>query len=132
MMTTFSISTPALLFPGITLLMLAYTNRFLALSALIRNLHDRFKEGKEEGIIRGQIVNLRKRLTLVKAMQAAGVLSFFFCLVSMTLIYFDQPVWAFSIFGISLVCLMLSLLISLWEITISTGALKIELEDMEK
>jgi len=131
-MNNFSITTPALLFPAITLLMLAYTNRFLALSSLVRNLHAMFKEGKEEGTIRGQIKNLRKRLNLVKNMQAAGALAFFLCLVSMMFVYFEKPVLAFIIFGISLLCLMFSLLLSLWEISISTGALEIELKDMEK
>ncbi len=74
-----SINTPALLFPAITLLMLAYTNRFLALSTLIRNLHGKYKQGFEDPeLLRGQIKNLKRRMTLIKQMQATGVISFFY------------------------------------------------------
>ena len=73
-----SINTPALLFPAITLLMLAYTNRFLAMATLIRNLNAKYKLGQENGAhIKEQVKNLRRRLTLIKQMQASGVSSFF-------------------------------------------------------
>ena len=126
-----SINTPALLFPAITLLMLAYTNRFLALAALIRKLHSRYQDSKKHRDLKEQIVNLRRRLTLVKQMQAAGVLSFFFCVLSMLFIYFEYEVWAYSIFALSLIFLLVSLGLSLDEIYISTRALEIELKDME-
>lgn len=127
-----SINTPALLFPAITLLMLAYTNRFLALSTLIRNLHSKYKQGLENGeVLRGQIKNLKRRMTLIKQMQATGVLSFFFCVLCMFFFYLEQEVLAYSIFGISLVLLLISLALSLNEIFISTKALEIELGDME-
>jgi hypothetical protein len=68
-----SINTPALLFPAITLLMLAYTNRFLALSTLIRNLHAQYKQSPaDHPQIKDQIRNLSKRLVLIKRMQASG------------------------------------------------------------
>jgi Protein of unknown function (DUF2721). len=38
-----NLTTPALLFPAISLLLLAYTSRFLALAALMRELHVRYK-----------------------------------------------------------------------------------------
>jgi hypothetical protein len=126
-----SINTPALLFPAITLLMLAYTNRFLALSTLIRNLHTKYKQGLEDGdLIREQIKNLRKRLTLIKYMQASGITSFFCCVLCMMFFYFTLEVWAYSIFGLSLGFLLLSLILSFNEIYISTKALEIELKDM--
>ena len=127
-----SINTPALLFPAITLLMLAYTNRFLALATLIRNLHAKYKtisEGRE--IIQPQIKNLKRRLVLVKQMQAAGILSFFLCVLAMLFIYLQFNAWGASVFGLSLVFLLLSLALSLNEIFISTRALDIELRDME-
>lgn len=127
-----SINTPALLFPAITLMMLAYTNRFLALATLIRNLHTKYKQvGEEKEIIKEQIKNLRKRLMLVKQMQASGITSFFFCVLSMLFLYFEYQTWATGLFGISLVFLLLSLALSLNEIYISTKALEIELKDME-
>ena len=128
-----SINTPALLFPAITLLMLAYTNRFLALATLIRNLHTKYQKVPEErDIIRRQIKNLKRRLVLVKQMQASGIFSFFICVLSMLLIYLEHEGWATGIFGLSLIFLLLSLALSLNEIFISTRALDIELKDMEE
>lgn len=129
----FSINTPALLFPAITLLMLAYTNRFLALATLIRNLNAQYKQvGEERGIIREQIKNLKRRLVLIKQMQGAGITSFFFCVLCMLFFYLNQQIWASVTFGASLLFLLLSLALSLNEIFISTRALEIELKDMEK
>lgn len=129
----FSINTPALLFPAITLLMLAYTNRFLALATLIRNLHAQYKQvGEEREIIREQIKNLKRRLVLTKQMQGAGIISFFICVLCMLFFYLDQKMWASVTFGGSLLFLLLSLALSLNEIFISTRALEIELKDMEK
>lgn len=126
-----SINTPALLFPAITLMMLAYTNRFLALATLIRNLHSKYKQIQEDReILRAQIANLKRRLVLVKQMQATGIISFFFCVLSMLSFYLQYESWAFGIFGLSLLSLLLSLGLSLNEIFISTRALEIELRDM--
>jgi hypothetical protein len=126
-----SINTPALLFPAITLMMLAYTNRFLALATLIRNLHAKYKQINEDReIIKAQIANLNRRLVLVKQMQGMGIISFFFCVLSMLFFYFDRESWAFGIFGLSMLSLLVSLALSLNEIFISTRALEIELKDM--
>jgi hypothetical protein len=126
-----SINTPALLFPAITLLMLAYTNRFLALATLIRNLHAKYKTIHEDReIIKAQIRNLSRRLMLIKQMQASGISSFFLCVLSMLFFYLDYQFIAFTTFGLSLVLLLLSLALSLNEIYISTKALDIELKDM--
>ena len=120
-----------MLFPAITLLMLAYTNRFLALATLIRNLHAKYKQIHEDReIIKAQITNLKRRLVLVKQMQAMGIISFFFCVLSMLSFYLEFERWAVAIFGVSLLSLLLSLALSLNEIFISTRALEIELKDM--
>lgn len=133
METQISINTPALLFPAITLLMLAYTNRFLALASLIRNLHTQYKQvGEERTIIREQIRNLNKRLLLVKQMQGSGIISFFLCVLCMLFIFLDYQLLAYSVFGLSLLFLLLSLALSLNEIFISTRALELELKDMLK
>lgn len=130
-MNQISINTPALLFPAITLLMLAYTNRFLALATLIRNLHAKYKEKHEDReLVKAQIKNLRRRLSLIKQMQASGISSFFCCVLCMLFFYIEHEVWAYSIFGLSLGLLLLSLVLSLNEIYISTRALEIELKDM--
>jgi hypothetical protein len=127
-----SLNTPALLFPAITLLMLAYTNRFLALAKLIRDLHAKYKLIHEErDIIREQIKNLKTRLILIRRMQSTGIFSFFLCVLSMLFVYFQHSDWAVVTFGASLFSLLLSLGLSLREIAISTRALEIELKDME-
>src|SRR5882757_128152 len=97
----FTIDTPALLFPAITLLMLAYTNRFLALATLIRNLHGKYKQVPEDRtIIHEQIKNLKRRLELIKQMQAGGILSFFLCVLCMLFVYFSYEMMAFVTFGL--------------------------------
>ncbi|MBA4144360.1 MAG: DUF2721 domain-containing protein [Azospira oryzae] len=127
-----SINTPALLFPAITLLMLAYTNRFLGLASLIRSLNEKYKTAPEDHlIIKEQIHNLRRRLTLIKQMQAFGIMSFFLCVLCMLLFFFQKEIWASAIFGMSLIALLISLALSLNEIFISTRALELELKNME-
>ena len=126
-----SINTPALLFPAISLLMLAYTNRFLALASLIRNLHATYKDHtNKEGVLQ-QIKNLRLRLRLIRLMQFFGILSLILCVLSMFFVYEQMPVWANSLFALSLVAMLVSLFLSLSEIQISTKALEIELSDMK-
>ena len=127
-----SISTPALLFPAITLLLLAYTNRFLAIATLIRNLHAKYKMDPSHSIIQGQINNLRTRMNMIKHMQAFGVLSFVLTVICMFLLFQKFSLWANLVFGASLISLLISLVISLIEIQISTKALSLELSDMEK
>jgi len=125
-------TTPALLFPAISLLLLAYTNRFLALANLVRKLHDEYKSGEQNKIILRQIHSLRRRIRLVRYMQALGVFSFLCCVVTMYTIYMN---WTEAIryeFALSLLSLLASLIISLFEITMSTKALELELSDIEE
>ncbi len=126
-----TLTTPALLFPAISLLLLAYTNRFLAIATIIRQLHGKYIENPEHGVIIGQLKNLRKRLYLIRSMQFFGVLSFFFCVLSMVLIFQSNPQLGNYTFGISLLSLLISLVISLREVQLSTKALELELSDME-
>lgn len=126
-----SFNTPALLFPAISLIMLAYTNRFLALSSRVRNLHDKYQNQEQKHIIHGQIKNLRYRLKLIKNMQALGVVTFLGCILCMYLIYVQFMLAANVIFAISLISFSASLLLSLLEIQLSTKALELELSDME-
>ena len=125
-----NLTTPALLFPAISLLLLAYTNRFLALAALIRNLHSKYKQNKDQ-VILGQIRNLRKRVILIRNMQALGVLSLLFCVVCMFVIFAGNLILGEYVFGASLILLIASLALSVYEIQISVFALKIQLSDLE-
>ena len=125
------LSTPALLFSAITLMMLAFTNRFLAVANLIRGLHKKFLENPEQEIIIGQIHNLKKRLSMIKYMQLCGVLSFLLCVICMYLIFIEAQQAANYVFIGSMLALLISLIISFFEIMISNQALKLELKDME-
>ena len=127
-----SITTPALLFPAISLLMLAYTNRFLAIANLIRNLHDKYKRDPNEKHIVEQIRNLRARIRLIRSMQAFGVVSFLFCVICMYCIFRGWNDAAYIIFAISIICFVISLVLSLIEISFSMRALELELSDMEE
>ena len=124
------LTTPALLFPAISLLLLAYTNRFLVLAQLIRKLKDMDTE-EDHALIERQLSALRKRIVLTKRMQAFGVLSFLLCTVSMFLLFLELEQPGVVAFGVSLVLLSLSLVYSLWEIQISTNAINVELENFE-
>lgn len=125
-----SINTPSLLFPAISLLMLAYTNRFLALASLIRNLKSSYKDHSDKKGVEQQIKNLRLRLRLIRQMQMFGVLSLFLCVLSMFFVYEQLSMWANFLFASSLIAMLVSLFLSLYEIQISTRALEIELGDM--
>jgi hypothetical protein len=130
----FSLSTPALLFPAVSLLMLAYTNRFLTLATIIRTLHDRYKADDDESLL-GQIANLRYRVYLIRNMQIFGVLSLLFCVISMFALFAGWIVGGQLSFAIALILMIVSMLISLRELQISVGALDlllVELEDEEK
>ncbi|HET9957105.1 MAG TPA: DUF2721 domain-containing protein [Polyangiaceae bacterium] len=125
------LTTPALLFPAISLLFLAYTNRFLVLAQLIRQLHGSNREQVKEVVVR-QIENLRERVRLMKIMQLLGVVAFILCSLSMTALFFSQRTAGRVLFGGSLFCLVSSLLVSLYEVTLSTGAIELELSDLER
>lgn len=130
-METLTLTTPALLFSAVSLILLAYTNRFLSYAQLVRNLHDKFKEDPNK-VLKAQIENIRKRLYLTRSMQILGVLSLFFCVASMFLIYINYQLSASWMFGIGMLLLIASLGISVWEIQISVKALELHLDNMEK
>jgi hypothetical protein len=130
-METLTLTTPALLFSATSLILLAYTNRFLAYAQVVRNLYEKFKENPDL-VLKAQIDNLRKRLHLTRTMQILGVLSLFFCVVSMFLIYVGQNFTASWAFGAGMLLLIISLGYSAWEINISVKALDLHLKNMEE
>jgi hypothetical protein len=125
-----TLTTPALLFPAISLLLLAYTNRFLVLAQLIRQLHSQYEHNLPELVVR-QIDNLRTRITLMRHMQLLGVSSFLLCALSMFLVFIEMETVAKYVFGLSILLLVASLLLSLHEILISTKAIEFELQSIE-
>ena len=126
-----SLTTPALLFSAISLIMLAYTNRFLAYAAVIRNLHDIYLEKKDTSLLR-QIKNLKLRLNLTRWMQIFGISSLLFCVLTMFLIYVHIHTVAVWVFGFALVLLIVSLSLLIKEIQISAEALQHHISDIEE
>ena len=126
-----TITTPALLFPAVSLLLLAYTNRFLTLATIIRGLYDRYHSNKDETLLL-QIQNLRYRVYLIRNMQIAGVLSLLICVVSMFALFAGWVAAGQWSFGAALVLMIVSLGISLRELQISVGALDLLLTDLEQ
>jgi hypothetical protein len=126
-----NLSTPALLFPAISLLLLAYTNRFLTLASLIRELYGRYKNEPDPKIM-GQLRNLRYRIRIIRNMQAFGVSSFFGCVLCMFFLFAGQEIPGKVIFGASLVLLLVSLALSLREIQVSIDAFSLQIEDLEE
>ncbi|QDU58064.1 DUF2721 domain-containing protein [Aeoliella mucimassa] len=125
-----TLTTPALLFPAISLLLLAYSNRFLAIAQLIRQLHGNGTDKLGDRIL-PQIENLRKRIVLIKRMQLYGVVSFITCTASMFCLFLHQDLIGEWIFGGSLILLIVSLFYSVVEIQISSGAIDVELSELE-
>ncbi|MBL8077557.1 MAG: DUF2721 domain-containing protein [Anaerolineales bacterium] len=126
-----SLTTPALLFPTVSLLMLAYTNRFLTLATIIRSLRDRYTDPNDVTLL-AQIKNLRYRVYLIRNMQIYGVLSLLMCVVSMFALFAG---WVFGgqiSFAIALLLMIVSMLISLRELQVSVGALDLLLTDLEE
>jgi len=128
---TLDISTPALLFPAISLLLLAYTNRFLTTAQLIRGLSANVREG-EVSSVELQIENLKKRMDLIKLMQLLGVGSLLVCTISMFFIFIEYHFIGNTLFVVSLILMCGSLITSIKEISISTGAIETELDYIHK
>jgi uncharacterized Tic20 family protein len=125
------VTTPALLFPAISLLLLAYTNRFMGITKLIRQLRHKLND-KNYTQVNRQVANLKYRIKLIIWTQATGVVSLIFCTLSMMSQFFAASLFGYLCFGLSLILMVISLILSLLEITISAKALNVELEGMEK
>ena len=123
------LTTPSLLFTAISLILLAYTNRFLSYASVVRALKEKHQQTHDPKDI-AQIANLRKRLYLTRSMQILGILSLLLCVIAMFFIYVSWQVFAAWIFGIALLLLAASLCVCIWEINISVKALEIHLEDI--
>ncbi|MBL7860238.1 MAG: DUF2721 domain-containing protein [Cyclobacteriaceae bacterium] len=124
-------TTPALLFPTVSLILLAYTNRFLAVATLIRKLADDYTK-REDKRVADQIRNLKVRLRLIRDMQLYSILALFMSVLCMFFLFNGQEVLAKYVFGASLITLLFSLGLSMREIYISTRALSIQLSDIAK
>lgn len=126
-----NLSTPALLFPAISLLFLAYTNRFLHLAALVRKLHNDALAGNAP-CAHAQLDNLRKRIALIRWMQMLGVASLLGCTLSMAGLFFDLDNAGEILFGFSVLLMAGSLGVALRELWISGGALAVLLKQLDE
>lgn len=123
------LATPSLLFSAVSLILLAYTNRFISYAGIVRSLKERHTQTQDPKDV-VQIANLSKRLYLIRAMQILGVLSLLFCVVAMFCIYISWHIAAGWIFGVALLLLAASLCVCIWEINISIKALEVHLADL--
>lgn len=123
--------TPTFLFSAVSLILLAYTNRFLAYTSLVRNLKVKYMENKSS-VTKAEIENLKKRLKLTRLMQLYGVASLLLCVATMFLIYIGLQTVSAAIFAVALLFLITSLALSVWEINISSKSIQIHLSDMER
>ena len=126
---TLEIATPALLFSATSLILLAYTNRFLTIAQIIRSLKKNYDEEHNHTIL-FQIKNLNLRLSLIRYMQLFGVLSLFLSVFAMLLLFLELQQVGIYLFGLSMLSLLVSLGISFWEISISVTALRVHLSDL--
>lgn len=124
-----TLTTPALLFSTISLILLAYTNRFLALGSRIRTLYDRYQDSHGPSLL-AQIESMRLRVNLIRLMQLYGVVSLFLCVLCMFCLFAGLAMLGKFLFGLSLLALLVSLGLSTREIHISTQALNIQLESL--
>ena len=126
----FTLQTPTLLFSAISLLMLAYTNRFVVIANLIRELYTAHMANPSD-VTANQLKNLRKRMRIIRNMQVYGAFSFFFSVLSLLFIFLQSVLIAEIIFGFSLVALLISLVLLIMELNISVHALNIQLKDFK-
>jgi hypothetical protein len=126
-----TLTTPALLFPAVAFLLVAYTSRFLAIGARIRNLHERYQT-RSEATVYKQIVSLKRRVVLIRNMQACAVAGLFMCIFCMFVLFAGWTTAGQILFGVALVLFLASLGISLHEILLSVDALNLELHDLQK
>jgi hypothetical protein len=127
----FTLTTPAILFPAVSLLLIAYTNRYLAIARLIRELKTAHRK-QENPIYLKQIRVLKRRERFIRNMQAFAIASLFCCTFAMALIYLDEKSWGGMVFGAALLLMLISLAISFRDILMAGIALKIELEELEE
>ena len=120
-----NIGTPALLFPAIALLMLAYTNRYHFVVTLIRELIEKC-EAKEVCDLTTieQCKYLQKRVILIQRMQQLLVFSLLLCVLCIALVHFNFNLIAFMVFSLSIISFVTSLMLSLREITISVNGVQ--------
>ncbi len=122
----------ALMFPAIPLMMTMYSNRFHTLSALIRQLHDKFTfEKKVPPELEKQLHVLNKRTNYLKYVMGFSSFGFLFNMLTVLLLYLDLTFYARLSFALCCVCMIFSIFLFLQEVRMSNEALKYHLSDMD-
>lgn len=125
----FTIQTPALLFPTISLLMLAYTNRFFGITGVIRKLHaDMVQDPENHDFNFPQIQSLNQRIKLILFAQKTGIVALLSCVLSMIFAFFEINT-SIVLFAIALCALSASLIAIYKELSVSQEALAYILND---
>jgi hypothetical protein len=127
----FTFSTPALLFPAVSLLFISYTNRFVSYADLVRRLHEQWRTDGSP-VVAMQIANLRRRIVLIRNMQIAGAVSLVLCVLCMGALFVGALATAEILFGVALLAMLGSLLLLVVEVSISVRALGLQLGDLEQ
>ncbi|WP_207534245.1 DUF2721 domain-containing protein [Desertivirga arenae] len=127
----FSVTTPAILFPATSLILLAYTAKLIHLGSLVRALKNKFQQQQQPGLLK-EMENLKKRIFLIRSMQAAGVCCLLFCSTCMLCLFANWLLAAKISFSISLILLLMALACCFREIQISATALQIALQELEE
>lgn len=127
-----TLTTPALLFPAIAILMLGYVNRYLGTASVIRTFKKDYDAGYKHIEVVSQINILKKRIELSRQMLTAGILALLFACLSMFLIFAGLQLAGIVIFSLSLIAMIISMFISLYETSLSNKALLIEVNDILK
>ncbi len=125
------LNTPGLLFPAITFLLLPYTNRYLTLASLIRNLQRQWEAERNQRHL-AQIHVLRRRVTLIRWMTTFVVLSMLTNVLCILSIFESWNGLARPLFILVMLLLITSLVISLFEIQMSTDALNLQLSQIDE
>lgn len=132
-MNELNLTTPSLLFSAISLILLAYTNRFLSYASVVRSLNEKYQENPDKDpTTLNQIRNFVLRLRLIRAMQTLGAGSLIFCLAAMFLYFINLTLPAEIFFGIGMIMLACSLGLCIWEVQISTEAISLHLQNIRR
>lgn len=124
------LSTPALLFPAIAILMLGYVNRYIGAANVIRSFKKDYDSGYKHNDLTKQLNILKKRIELMRGMLLVGASSLILACLSMLFIFVNNQLAGKGAFGLSLLGLVLSLFASLYETSLSNRSLILEIDDM--
>lgn len=122
------LSTPALVFPALSVLMLAYTNKFIAISKRVRALHAEHLKNPSKRVHK-QIKSLDKRMKYIRNMQICALSGFSSNIISIAMIFVGLDLFAMIFFSLGLILVLCSLIICIIEIYLSVQAMSVLLEE---